>query len=51
MIERLGTLGAGLGLTIARAIARRHGGNLLLDHEHIDGARFALELPMSGTSS
>lgn len=37
--------GHGLGLTIAREIAERHGGRLLLDESVTAGARFFLELP------
>jgi signal transduction histidine kinase len=36
--------GAGLGLAIARDIAERHGGTLVLD-PGVDGARFVLRLP------
>lgn len=37
--------GAGLGLPIARALARAHGGDLRCDAHH-PGARFTLELPV-----
>jgi signal transduction histidine kinase len=37
--------GHGLGLTIAREIAERHGGRLSLDDTLTAGARFLLELP------
>ncbi|CAN5686489.1 HAMP domain-containing sensor histidine kinase [soil metagenome] len=37
--------GAGLGLSIARALARAHGGDLTCD-VHSPGARFRLELPV-----
>lgn len=37
--------GAGLGLAIARDIARRHGGNVTLDGDPAPGARFVLTLP------
>jgi two-component system OmpR family sensor kinase len=37
--------GAGLGLFIAREIARAHGGDVLLDPADGEGARFLLELP------
>ncbi|MEO5726045.1 MAG: HAMP domain-containing sensor histidine kinase [Byssovorax sp.] len=40
--------GAGLGLAIAREIARRHGGDVLLEPSHAGGARFVLELPVTG---
>ena len=39
--------GAGLGLTLARTIARRLGGTLVLDTAHYsEGARFVLEVPV-----
>jgi len=39
--------GQGLGLTFARSIARRLGGDLVLDTTHTDkGARFVMTLPM-----
>lgn len=37
--------GTGLGLSIAREMALARGGDVVLDHEHRPGARFALELP------
>lgn len=40
--------GAGLGLTIARGIARAHGGDVALDEGHEAGSRFLLELPIEG---
>lgn len=39
--------GAGLGLTIARDIAKNHGGDVYLDKAHAPGARFVLCLPWS----
>ena len=39
--------GAGLGLAIARDIAARHGGTLVIDPDHQPGARFVLTLPLS----
>ena len=36
--------GAGIGLTVARSIAQRMGGNLWLDTDYTQGARFVLEL-------
>lgn len=41
----VGTGGAGLGLAIAREIAARHGGSLVLDASVQAGARFVLRLP------
>ena len=37
--------GIGLGLTIARALARAQGGDLRLDASYVGGARFIIELP------
>jgi two-component system, OmpR family, sensor kinase len=39
--------GAGLGLAIAREIARRHGGDIWVDTSAPSGARFIIELSMS----
>lgn len=38
--------GTGIGLTVARSIARRLGGNIMLDTDYTDGARFVLTLPL-----
>jgi signal transduction histidine kinase len=40
-----GSAGAGLGLSIVRAIARAHGGDVHLDAAHAGGARFVVRLP------
>ena len=37
--------GAGLGLTLARMMARMLGGDLVLDTTYLDGASFILTLP------
>ena len=37
--------GAGIGLTVARSIARRLGGDVVLDTAYTDGARFVFTLP------
>lgn len=37
--------GIGLGLTVARSVARKLGGDLVLDKDYTDGARFILTLP------
>lgn len=38
--------GTGIGLTIARSVARRMGGDVVLDSTYTDGARFILRLPL-----
>jgi two-component system heavy metal sensor histidine kinase CusS len=42
--------GAGLGLAIARGIARNVGGDIVLDRTHEGGARFVLTLPVARRS-
>ncbi len=45
---RVATLtGTGLGLTLARDVARMHGGNVLLDSEINKGSKFTLEIPLA----
>lgn len=39
--------GQGIGLTVARSVARRLGGDLLLDSGYTGGARFVFNLPLS----
>jgi signal transduction histidine kinase len=39
--------GTGIGLTVARSIARRLGGDIVLDTEYTGGARFVFTLPLS----
>ena len=39
--------GTGIGLTVARSIARRLGGDIKLDTSYSPGARFILSLPLS----
>lgn len=39
--------GTGIGLTVARSIARRLGGDIILDTTYTPGARFELTLPLS----
>ncbi|MBR1415685.1 MAG: hypothetical protein IJ570_07480 [Prevotella sp.] len=41
------TDGAGIGLTVARSIARRLGGDIKLDTDYTAGARFVMSLPLS----
>ncbi|MCR4603271.1 MAG: HAMP domain-containing histidine kinase [Prevotella sp.] len=38
--------GTGIGLTVARSIARRLGGDIVLDTDYTDGARFIYTLPI-----
>ena len=38
--------GTGIGLTVARSIARRLGGDIILDTSYTDGARFVMTLPL-----
>ena len=38
--------GTGIGLTLARSIARRLGGDIVLDTDYTEGARFVLTLPV-----
>lgn len=38
--------GTGIGLTVARSIARRLGGDIVLDTDYTDGARFVFTLPV-----
>lgn len=40
-------VGSGLGLYIARALARRHGGDLILAESGAEGSRFRLSLPLA----
>ena len=37
--------GTGIGLTVARSIVRRLGGDVVLDTSYHDGARFVMTLP------
>ncbi len=39
--------GTGIGLTVARSLARRLGGDIVLDTVYTDGARFVMTLPLS----
>ena len=39
--------GTGIGLTVARSIARRLGGDIVLDTTYGPGARFVMTLPMT----
>lgn len=43
--------GSGLGLSIAQAYARAHGGDLIYDRAETGGARFELILPRAPSSS
>jgi two-component system OmpR family sensor kinase len=44
--ERAETPGFGLGLPLARAVARAHGGDILLDRTGPSGSRFELSIPL-----
>jgi two-component system heavy metal sensor histidine kinase CusS len=49
--ERAGEgVGAGLGLSLAREIARAHGGDIALDRTYEKGARFVLTFPLAAIS-
>ena len=43
--------GAGLGLAIAREVARAHGGDVRCDEAPAGGARFTVTLPVPPASS
>ena len=43
--------GTGLGLAVARAVARAHGGELDLDRNYGPGARFVMSLPLAADKS
>ena len=43
-----GIQGSGLGLTLAKRIAREHGGEIKLEHREGGGCRFTLRLPLAG---
>jgi len=38
--------GTGIGLTVARSLAHRLGGDIVLDTTYTDGARFVMTLPL-----
>ena len=40
--------GTGIGLTVARSMARRLGGDITLDTSYSNGARFIMTLPLDG---
>ena len=37
--------GTGIGLTVARSLARRIGGNIVVDTAYIGGSRFVMTVP------
>ena len=39
--------GTGIGLTVARSLARRIGGDIMLDTAYIGGSRFVMTLPLT----
>ena len=43
--------GTGIGLTVARSLARRIGGGIMLDTAYIGGSRFVLTLPVNKQAS
>ena len=43
--------GTGIGLTVARSLARRIGGDIMLDTAYIGGSRFVLTLPVNKQAS
>ena len=43
--------GTGIGLTVARSLARRVGGDIMLDTAYIGGSRFVLTLPVNKQAS
>ena len=43
--------GTGIGLTVARSLARRIGGDIMLDTAYIGGSRFVLTLPVNKEAS
>lgn len=45
-VENLGTGGTGLGLTMAKAIAIAHGGDILVKSKKGEGSRFSVLLPV-----
>jgi len=45
--DAVGRPGLGLGLAVARSFARAQGGELELDADHSDGAKFVLTVPMA----
>ena len=40
------SVGTGIGLTVARSICRRMGGDIVLDTSYTEGARFVMTLPL-----
>ena len=42
--------GTGIGLTVARSLARRVGGDIMLDTAYIGGSRFVMTLPVGNPS-
>jgi two-component system sensor histidine kinase KdpD len=47
--DQSSTRGAGLGLAVCRAIARAHGGDLVVKARQTNGSNFVLRLPVANT--
>jgi signal transduction histidine kinase len=43
-----GNFGLGLGLSISKAIVQKHGGQITVEKNHPQGAKFSVRLPVSG---
>lgn len=50
-ISTKGSKGTGLGLAVARKILREHGGDIILESEPEQGARFILRLPLPASDA
>jgi signal transduction histidine kinase len=50
-ISTKGSKGTGLGLAVARKILREHGGDIVLESEPEQGARFILRLPLPASDA
>jgi signal transduction histidine kinase len=50
-VSTKGSKGTGLGLAVARKILREHGGDIILESEPEQGARFILRLPLPASDA